>query len=110
MLRFLLGTNLEIDRFPTYMISAYSNVWDWIILLFINLVFDTLTGLVTIKILSVIHRSKSGKAVVLIVIDAILALFFAWACLLFANTSRALNIEYHTSLQHILYFLNLPLD
>ena len=53
----------------------------WLVVLFVNLVFDTLTGLVTVKVLSVIHRSTPGKAIALIVIDIILAFLFASLCL-----------------------------
>jgi hypothetical protein len=64
-----------------------------IILLFVNLVFDTATGLVTVKILSVIHRSTPGKSIALIFIDFTLALLFAISCLAFASALLGVSLE-----------------
>jgi hypothetical protein len=60
------------------------HAWAWAVCLLINLVFDTATGLVTVKVLSVIHRSTPCKAIALIVIDIILAFLFAISCFTFA--------------------------
>jgi len=75
-----LGRFLEYGSEPALATHTLVGSY-WIGLFFINLVFDTLTALVTVKVLSVIYRSTVGKAITLIVLDVILALFFAIACL-----------------------------
>ena len=60
------GVEFELSH-----IMYIMHAWAWAVCLLINLVFDTATGLVTVKVLSVIHRSTPCKAIALIVIDII---------------------------------------
>jgi hypothetical protein len=74
----LLGILIEIQTIGG--IVKFLGLWGLIGLFFINLIFDTATGLVTAKVLSVIHHSTPAKAIALIVLDIILAYIFAIAC------------------------------